>query len=491
MTFSTNWKVGLCVSVLALAPGSAQAQWPFSDGWSNSDSYQQRPRQRPKVRPATAAKTQRLKPVEPAYRKPEGPLFAVVSISDQRITVHDANGPITRSPVSTGKTGHRTPTGIFSVIQKNRWHRSNIYSGAPMPYMQRITWSGIALHEGMLPGYPASHGCIRMPRSFAAQMWGMTRLGVRVIVAPHDIAISAFSSQALPTPVFATGSVADLGGSTRITRVAAAEPAAADGMSDAPAVGTTRELNPAENAVAERTRIRHAAAEAVKAAKAAHEASLKASADAREAAAELKRAEARLASAREDQRAEAEVAVTDARARESVRSSAAYAAARAAREAEDTSEATAKSLKAAERAVEPMHVFISRKERKLYVRQGFTPMFDAPVTFKNPDLALGTHLFTAIGTDETGKALRWNAVTMPERSGPAEREPVRRGQRPAAAAVEAPVASAAAALQNVEIPEETMRRLGERVWVGASLIITDHPTSSETGLGTDFIVLTK
>ena len=110
----------------------------------------------------------------------KGPLFAVVSIGDQRISFYNADGLAARSGVSTGMRGHPTPTGLFSIVQKKRFHRSNIYSGAPMPFMQRITWSGIALHAGVLPGYPASHGCIRMPREFAQRMFGATRMGERM-----------------------------------------------------------------------------------------------------------------------------------------------------------------------------------------------------------------------------------------------------------------------------------------------------------------------
>ena len=82
---------------------------------------------------------------------------------------------------------HPTPFGVFSVIGKKRWHRSNLYSAAPMPYMQRLTWSGIALHAGVVPGYPASHGCIRLKRDFAVRLWQLTRRGTRVIIAPDDI----------------------------------------------------------------------------------------------------------------------------------------------------------------------------------------------------------------------------------------------------------------------------------------------------------------
>ena len=95
--------------------------------------------------------------------------------------------------------GHPTPMGVFSVIQKHKLHHSNIYSGAPMPYMQRITWSGVAMHAGVLPGYPASHGCIRMPMAFAVKMWNWTRMGARVIVTPGEMTPANFSHPLLVT----------------------------------------------------------------------------------------------------------------------------------------------------------------------------------------------------------------------------------------------------------------------------------------------------
>jgi L,D-transpeptidase catalytic domain len=118
---------------------------------------------------------------------PKGPLQIVVSIADQRISLYDNGTLIARSSVSTGVRNHPTPLGVFSVIDKQRWHRSNIYSGAPMPYMQRITWSGVALHEGVLPGHPASHGCIRLTKDFAIRLWHLTKRGTRVIIARDDI----------------------------------------------------------------------------------------------------------------------------------------------------------------------------------------------------------------------------------------------------------------------------------------------------------------
>src|ERR1700728_4443790 len=125
--------------------------------------------------------------------KPQGPLIISISIAQQKLRVYDANGLFAESPVSTGMPGHSTPMGVFSVIQKQKFHRSNIYSGAPMPFMQRITWSGVAMHAGVLPGYPASHGCIRMPAAFAVKMYNWTRMSARVIVTPGDVIPASFS----------------------------------------------------------------------------------------------------------------------------------------------------------------------------------------------------------------------------------------------------------------------------------------------------------
>ena len=118
---------------------------------------------------------------------PKGPLQIIISIEDQRISLYDNGVLIAHSSVSTGVPGHPTPLGVFSVISKERWHRSNIYSAAPMPYMQRITWSGIALHAGVLPGYPASHGCIRLTDNFATRLWHLTKRGTRVIIARDSV----------------------------------------------------------------------------------------------------------------------------------------------------------------------------------------------------------------------------------------------------------------------------------------------------------------
>ncbi len=139
--------------------------------------------------PAGATDRRNERAVESIVQRTAGePVMAIVSLHSQRITVYDANGWILRAPVSSGQKGRETPAGIFSVIQKQAEHYSNLYDDAFMPHMQRITWSGIALHGGALPGYPASHGCVRMPFDFAARLFDATRPGLRVIVAPTDVA---------------------------------------------------------------------------------------------------------------------------------------------------------------------------------------------------------------------------------------------------------------------------------------------------------------
>src|SRR3974390_108652 len=111
------------------------------------------------------------------------PVLAIVSLQRRRIPIFAGQGWIVRAPVSSGQKGRETPAGIFTVIEKEAEHYSNLYDDAFMPHMQRLTWSGIALHGGVLPGYAASHGCVRMPFDFAERLFDLTEVGLRVIVA--------------------------------------------------------------------------------------------------------------------------------------------------------------------------------------------------------------------------------------------------------------------------------------------------------------------
>ncbi|MDI1264258.1 MAG: L,D-transpeptidase family protein [bacterium] len=195
------------VTLIASAEADAAAQF----FWQDSDPSYYRPAAptAPPRNPRASKRPAREEVVKDTGAKPQGPLIINVSIEQQKVRVHDSNGLFAESPVSTGMKGHATPMGVFSIIQKHKLHHSNIYSGAPMPFMQRITWSGVAMHAGVLPGYPASHGCIRMPMAFAQKMWNWTKMGARVVVTPGEITPASFShpllvaQKAVPQPIIA------------------------------------------------------------------------------------------------------------------------------------------------------------------------------------------------------------------------------------------------------------------------------------------------
>src|SRR5499433_4229989 len=154
--------------------------------------------------PASGAAAKQEKPAKPTQAtaaRPAGePIMAIVSIKSQHVTFYDADGWIYRSPVSTGTTGRETPAGIFAVLEKNKDHHSSLYDDAWMPNMLRITWNGVALHGGPLPGYAASHGCIRMPFGFAEKLFDKTRIGMRIIISPNDAEPVDISHPALLVP---------------------------------------------------------------------------------------------------------------------------------------------------------------------------------------------------------------------------------------------------------------------------------------------------
>jgi lipoprotein-anchoring transpeptidase ErfK/SrfK len=346
--------------------------------------------------------------------KAKGPMSVIISLDKQHLTLYSGDQPIAHSRVSTGMAGHSTPKGVFSVIQKDRWHHSNIYSNAPMYYMQRITWSGVAMHQGYVPNYPASHGCIRLPEAFAKQLWGITKLGARVIIARPELTPSAISSPKLfvfkqpPAPP-KPPEVAEQPTTVGISADATVK-AAFNSVNAAPAVGT---------------------------------------------------------------KANQRVTATDAPNSDPVLA------------------AAAKPLKPG-----PISVFISRKEGKIFVRKGFEPVFDAPVTFAQPDQPLGTHVYTALSFNDDNSSLRWMVVTVPnaQPTAKADRNRSRRGRK-TEAVVTAPepmiTSTAAEALERVTIPQDALDRIQGLMSPGASLTIADQGLGGETGKGTDFIVVTR
>ena len=143
---------------------------------------------------AVTAAVKALKPGEFIWRpevSPRGPVVIVISLPEQLVHVYRNGVTIGVSTCSTGKPGNRTPTGVFTILQKHVDHYSSTYNNAPMPNMQRLTWRGVALHAGNLPGYPASHGCVRLPKNFSELLFSVTQLGTPVIIADQNAAESS------------------------------------------------------------------------------------------------------------------------------------------------------------------------------------------------------------------------------------------------------------------------------------------------------------
>lgn len=358
---------------------------------------------------------------------PKGPLQIVVSIDHQRVTLFSNGVRVAQGPVSTGVPGHPTPMGVFSVIEKDRYHRSNLYSNAPMPFMQRITWSGVALHEGVLPGYPASHGCIRMSRDFAQKLWPTTQLGARVVIARGELApvdfehFKLFVPKPKPEPqVAGNATTTDGRDVAQIAIAPATTPGARDDVT--PARAATEEPRPPE--------VAPAGSDGIKPAPTIDP---------------VKPNAPRLRSADQPAKRSGQVAV-----------------------------------------------FVSRKEKKMFVRQGFVPLFDVPVVIQEPDQPLGTHVLTAM--DVTDKGMRWNLMTIPtDPSAPAEqRESRKKSKEPSRPAVQLKSPSTAAeALDRIRMPQDAVDRISELLIPGSSLLISDEGLGRETGRYTEFIVLSQ
>jgi hypothetical protein len=432
------------------------------------------------------------------------PVMAIVSLNQQRVTIYDADGSMLQAPVSTGRTGYETPAGIYTVLEKRAEHYSNLYDDAAMPFMQRITWSGIALHAGALPGRPASHGCIRLPMSFAERLFDRTKLGMRVIVVRDDIGPADFSHPALFRPW--SGEVASSAPGEAATRVADASPTA----------GVLPPARPRVNLKAIAAAKAAAAAAATSKAEELRKAARSATIEGGRAVKQLRRAEAfktraeqllrqaeqRAASNASEQaqqaKAAAQAALTEAQERlDRVKAEMQPKADLAPQLREQAKEAAAASLTAQEEAKEaarklsPVSVFISRATQRLYVRQAREPLFDTPVTIAEPDRPLGTYVFTALSYTQGEADLRWNVVSMyRSQGGPGAGAAKRRDHRDHHASV-APAdhLGAKAALDRIEIPKEAAERISEMAAPGASLIVSDEGLSRETGKATEFIVV--
>lgn len=418
------------------------------------------------VPPADAATRHAARPARPteatAPRQAGEPIMAIVSIKSQQVTFYDAEGWIYRAPVSTGIKGRETPAGVFAVLQKDKDHHSSLYDDAWMPNMLRITWNGIALHGGPLPGYAASHGCIRMPYDFAAKMFDKAPMGMRVIISPDDTEPVAFSDPSLPVP----------------------DQKAIDAVPER-AAKLTQEADEATKAAA----AAKAAAAKVTREAAALSASLrkfeylKKRADAALAYAEklLAAAKTDQAKARDEQlkqKAAAKVAELQTQidaAKANPKLADALKAQDAAKAAEAKRAAAAKAALDAQLALEPVSIFISRATHKLYVRRDthkripdggemYDTSLEFPITIKNPDKPIGTHIFTAVAFAEGG-GLRWTEVSIDNGD------------------------TAKDALSRITLPKEVLDRIAPTALPRSSITISDEPLSSETNYRTEFVVV--
>ena len=373
-----------------------------------------------------------------APRNAGEPLMAIVSVKTQKVTLYDADGWILRAPVSSGTKGRETPAGVFSVLQKDKDHHSNLYDDAWMPNMLRITWSGIALHGGPLPGYAASHGCVRMPYGFAEKLFDKVRIGMRVIIAPDDSEPVEFSHPALFVPK---------------PEVIAAAPARAERLAREADVAAKTALG-AKNAAASLRNLE----------------GLKARADAAFASAEKGFAAAKTDQAKaraEDQKQKAAAKVAELQTQlDAARASAKSNAEAAAQDA-------AKAAREAKLALQPVSVFISRATQKIYVRRPtrdrapeagemFDTILEVPITIRNADKPIGTHVFTAVAPANRG--LRWTAVTIDGGD------------------------NARAALDRITIPQEVLEHIAPTAVARSSIVISDEPLHRETNYRTEFVV---
>jgi len=411
-----------------------------------------------------AAQKPRSEPKETVAPRNAGePIMAIVSIKSQQVTFYDADGWILRAPVSTGTKERETPAGVFAIVEKKADHRSNMYDDAWMPHMNRITWNGIALHGGPLPGYAASHGCVRMPFGFAERLFGKTRIGMRVIIAPNDPEPVELSHPALFMPKADAIAAAPARAET-LAREAAEAAKAAD-MAKKAAAAAPRE-SASLTASLRKLEMRKKSAEAELAA--AEKALAAASTDQAKAKAEERKQKA--APRAEEAGTQLDKAKADAKPRLD-----AIAAARdTAKAAEAKKASTAKAALDAKLAAVPVSIYISRATQRLYVRRNthkpwpdggevFDFSIEVPVTIRNPEKKIGTHVFTAMARNDKG--LRWSAVTIDEGD------------------------TAKDALDRITIPQEVLDRIAPTALPRSSIIVSDEPLSKETNYRTEFVAV--
>jgi len=462
----------LTMTALVVLPVSAHAQffWP-NNRYDDDEIVAPPPPSKPLQHTPPRQRAAKAKTVIKETAKPQGPLLIAISIDNQDLKIYDSNGLFAQTPVSTGMRGHSTPMGVFSVLNKEKFHRSNIYSNAPMPFMQRITWSGVAMHAGVLPGYPASHGCIRMPMNFAVRMYGWTRNGARVVIAPGQLMPTDISHPLLFThrpdapktvdaPQQSTSAVAAAVTTTKSDKDLAAlhqEP-------KAPEPTTTDSATPAVST-----------GDALR------------TADASGSAPSLPIA-TNDPKTNKDQTRPGDTPILPAGLNKTQADTQPQAATGSSVPSSDTTakDPTPGSAKAAApKRWGHIAAFISRKEGKLFVRQNFEPLFEVPVSIADGG-PLGTHVFTMRASKDDPKTFQWSVVSLPQR---ARAEPVASRKKILVSdTVTSSSSTPADALDRIKIPDDAMQKLAETFAPGDSLTVSDLGLGGETGLGTDFIV---
>jgi hypothetical protein len=382
-----------------------------------------------------------------------------------------------------------------------------------MPFMQRITWTGIALHAGTLPGRPASHGCIRLPSSFAEHLFGITDLGMRVLVVRDDMSPSDIAH-----PVLFKSSQADKAlasapaGNQLLTSKGASGARPGSSWRNGEVVpGSARYLQTLQSTAAAKTeevetankRLREAQAAAARAASeevGTNRGLRAAEANLVKVEAALKEMERRLETATtppikermESAKAKAVVRVGEiqtqlqaSRLQAQAKRAAAEQATEEARAAAANRDRAAEAADAATRKTLPVSVFISRKTQRLYVRKGNYPIYEGPVNIRDAAVPMGTFVFTAIEPLGTSGDMRWSVVAMYRN--PTSIEPTTQARNVNAAPTD--VVAAKAALDRIALAQEALDLISDIVWPGSSLIISDEGPSRETGKDTDFVVV--
>jgi lipoprotein-anchoring transpeptidase ErfK/SrfK/peptidoglycan hydrolase-like protein with peptidoglycan-binding domain len=419
------------------------------------------------------------KPAEETISDPANgePMTLVVSLKKQMVDVYRGTTLITSSKVSTGMPGHDTNAGVFSILEKQRYHHSNMYSAAPMPWMNRITWSGTALHGGVVPGYPASHGCIRLPFSFAPKLFEMTTIGDNVVIGHDEVVPKLIDHpnlfQPLPPPA-----------PPLLANSAQAVPPQSNGMTEPPSVegitapDVTNEGGSADvSLVAERPE--QATTESSGRVETAYQEGSGATLEASPHAADPSIDVPPLAPLR--------ILVTRQTERDRIigvqymLSSMGYLPPQ--NFSGRLGEATVNAIKAFQKAndlretgaftdtlMKKVYEVAGKKEPAeghLFVRQEFRPVFNVPIAIRNPEQPLGTYVFTAMKFAPGDTKTQWMGLNL-------------EGD------------NAAAVLDRIQIPGDARQKISERLTPGSSLIIADQSVDAAIlPDGGDFLVSVK